>query len=194
MKVGNFRISVQEPNLTIDYERSLKDWIDILIVVGFGTIAGIGAFFITQVLIDDFQVILFLIDIIFIYGAVIKLIDGLSRGFQTTHAVIKIDSKQLQIKYFPWKTVSLPINQIDTMKLKGQIENLNVPQRRVSCEILAVTKDNKTKTVCIINPKQFLRISDRKMDIDLYRIGRTLTKVIADKIGAKYQWTGFNKD
>lgn len=197
--IGRFTITQTGNIFTVSYTRSLKDWSDMVIVLAIGLGCTAFAIFITTILFQKFNWVLLLPIAAFGFVAVLRLSDGVARLLQKTGDVItiKTDEGILIANYFWGKSRSFPFETIKCLKLNGRVDNVKwgrYKMRRVYCKMEVDTKDDKTESLLHINPTQLVRISDKKIEADTYAIASKLAKFIAEKTGAKYQWTGFHED
>jgi len=125
LKIGNFNIEQRNGETVVDYHRTLKDWLDILLYL----ILGIGptAFIVVMYQHTHFEAwIWWAVAFLFAFFAFIKLAEGFTRLTQPTRSIIVINNKdnKLVAKYPYLRKTIINLEDINRIQLSGVNERI----------------------------------------------------------------------
>ena len=197
MKIGNFRIEQQNGNTIVNYHRTVKDWVDILVYLVLGGAA--SAFIIIMYQYTHFRDwIYWIVAGLFAFFAFLKWAEGLTRLTQSTRSIIVVNrvERKLIAKYPYLRKTIINLEDISSIQLSGineRIRTSKARQIRTYSKVEILDNQGKLITILLINTKQLFRISNKKIEAEVYEIGQKIAKILSKETNAKYQWTGFHE-
>lgn len=198
-QIDNFTITDTSDKVVVDYDKSLKDWLDTFISLAIGLILSVATYFLLEQGFKTTSYIVIASGLIFAFQAVLQSTSGLSRLFQPTRNLLIIDkkSKILFSRLSPFTSKTFSLNEVETLIVSGHVEKNFIgsknQQKRTYCTVKAKLKDKAEEKLFTINTNRFLRPSAQKLETELYSKAKRLTTELNNYLKSKYKWTGYNE-
>jgi hypothetical protein len=133
-----------------------------------------------------------------LFFAFLKLAEGLTRLTQSTRSIIVVNrvERKLIAKYPYLRKTIINLEDINSIQLSGineRIRTSKTTQIRTYSKVEVLDNHGKLITVLLINTKQLFKISNKKIEAEVYDIGQKIAKILSKETNAKYHWTGFHE-
>lgn len=195
--LGQFTIKKEPSIFQLNYTRSIKDWLDIILSFSFGIImiglmVGLIYFGLEK---DTIYTILYsVLMLICGYGVYRTFSYVFLRLFTPTKHLIFIDHLKGNIN------IKLPYNKTKTFK-KSDIDLVvyqintdfvdfsdQIIKPRFWVDVVLIQKDRKSLTFLTINPEDIIECNAHRIQKNLKKIGKGIAKTLANEIGVEYRF------
>ena len=191
---GRYEFDYNESISKLNYNRSFKDWFDILLSACLGGISAIVVcYMINYQLKTGVEWVSVIMVLLFGFTAFLKLSYFISKLLEPTREIIKIDKKsesvQLKLAYF--KKIKMDLSELssieyhlhkDTVGISGNIKD------RFWVEIELITKTRNRVKCLHVNPSVFLQSVEIKSN--LIKVSKKMVKKIAKELEIESRWKG----
>lgn len=198
---GNFEFDKDNSVSILNYNRSSKDWFDILSSLLIGLLSASVVFYIINAMIKDFSWIDPLILLVFGFVAFLKISYSISRLLEPTKKLISINKNsgtvELKSSKFKSQTVNLSDISLITYNLnKDEVDltdqdSSTIIKNRFWIEVIFLTKNKQHIKAFNINPSHIFDKGDYKTKEILLSKSKKLLKKLARELEVEYRYKGF---
>jgi len=195
--IGQFTIKKELSIFQLSYNRSIKDWIDILVslILGITNIVMILCFLYLSLDHDTmFIIFISLLIIVSGYTAYRKFSYVFLRLFSPTKQLVSIDHHKgnVTIKLPYDKTMTFKKSDIGLVVYKINTDFVefsdHIVKQRFWVDVILVQKNKKNLTILTINPEDIIESNSYCIKKKLRKLGKGLSKALAKEMGVEYRY------
>ena len=200
-KIDLYKFDLSDSALKMNYNRTFKDWFDILSSVLFSLLSFSIVIFLFLKVLKEFDWFYTCIIGVFGFTGLLKASYAIGRLLEPTNELIKIEKEKdlVKIRLTKFKNIELKISELShiTYHLNRDIveyhdsDSATIIKNRFWVEIEIVTKKKELIKILTINPSHFFQKNDIETREKLLNQSKILIKKLSTELRIESKYKGF---
>lgn len=200
-KIGHFEFDLSDSISKISYNRTFKDWFDILSSMILAFLCLLVVVFLFLELLKEFDWIYTCIIGIFGFITFLKTSYTVGRLLEPTNELIKIEKEKdlINIRLTKFKNIELKISELSLIIYhlnKDRVEysdsdSATIIKNRFWIEVEVLTENKELIKILNINPSHFFQKKDTETTEELLNRSKILIKILSTELGIQSKYKKF---